>query len=199
MDVSRAPLLLWSLVMASALVTACGQPAAPPAEQAAPAAAPAQDPVERGRYLVTVMDCNGCHTPFVKGEPDMTRMLSGHPQDMSITAPPPRPAAPWGVVLSETNTAWAGPWGVSFTTNLTPDRATGIGGWSEQLFIEAIRQGKKSGVGRPLLPPMPWPMYAQLTDEDLAAIFAYLMTIPPIENRVPNAILPAGAPGTRLN
>ena len=182
--------VLLATMIASALAAGCGQPAAPPAEEAA---APAQDPVERGRYLVTVMDCNGCHTPFVKGEPDLTRMLSGHPQDVEITAPPPPPPAPWGVILSDTNTAWAGPWGVSFTTNLTPDRATGIGGWTEATFISSIRNGQKSGAGRPLLPPMPWPMYAQLTDEDLSAIFAYLLTIPPIENQVPAAIV-AGAP-----
>src|SRR5437660_11747111 len=94
------------------------------------AQAPAQSAVERGKCLVSVMDCHGCHTPFKAGEPDMTRMLMGHPQDMKITAPPVTPAG-WGMVVAETNTAWSGPWGVSFTTNLTPD-ATGIGSWSEQ-------------------------------------------------------------------
>ena len=100
----------------------------------------------------------------------------------------------WGTAINMTNTAWAGPWGVSFTTNLTPDRATGIGAWSEQNFVDAIRNGKKSGSGRDLLPPMPWRMYAQLTDDDLKAIYAYLMTIPAISNRVPNAIPPTAKP-----
>ena len=67
----------------------------------------------------------------------------------------------WIVAINETNTAWAGPWGVSFTSNLT-DRVTGIGAWTEQLFIASIRNGKKSGTGRELLPPMPWRMYAKL-------------------------------------
>ena len=167
-------------------------PAAEPPTPAADAAAPATDLVERGRYLVTIQDCNGCHTPFTpQGEPDMTRMLSGHPQGESVTAG--RPAqGQWLVSISNTNTAWSGPWGVSFTTNLTPDRATGIGAWSEQNFIDAIRKGQKSGVGRPLLPPMPWRMYAQSTDEDLRAIYAYLRTIPAIANAVPNALPPPG-------
>jgi hypothetical protein len=143
-----------------------------------------------------VQDCNGCHTPFTPaGEPDMSRMLSGHPQDVSVTGPPSPPLpAGWLVAISNTNTAWSGPWGVSFTTNLTPDRETGIGAWNEQMFINAIRQGKKGGSGRALLPPMPWRMYANLTDDDLKAVFAYLHSIPAISNRVPNAIPPAGAP-----
>jgi mono/diheme cytochrome c family protein len=150
--------------------------------------------VERGRYLVTVQDCNGCHTPFnAKGEPDMTRMLSGHPQAVRITAPPKLPLqGGWIVAINETNTAWSGPWGTSFTSNLTPDRVTGIGAWTEQIFIASIRDGKKSGVGRELLPPMPWRMYGKLTDDDLRAIFAYLRTLPAIANRVPEALPPGG-------
>jgi hypothetical protein len=151
---------------------------------------------ERGKYFVTVMDCNGCHTPFKNGEPDMTRMLSGHPQNVPISGKPAM-APGFSTEINETNTAWAGPWGVSFTTNLTPDRATGIGAWTEQTFINAIRQGKRSGAGRPLLPPMPWRMYGQLTDDDLKSIFAYLRTIPAIANRVPNAIV--AAPGGASN
>ena len=100
------------------------------------AGTPAQSQVERGRYLVTVQDCNGCHTPFTaKGEPDMTRMLSGHPQNVQVAASPSLPLqGGWIVAINETNTAWAGPWGVSFTSNLTPNRATGIGAWNEQLL-----------------------------------------------------------------
>lgn len=162
----------------------------------APARPSAQNAVERGRYLVTVQDCNGCHTPFnAKGEPDMTRMLSGHPQNVMVAAAPRLPLqGGWNVAINETNTAWAGPWGVSFTSNLTPDRVTGIGAWTEQLFIASIRNGKKSGTGRELLPPMPWRMYAKLSDDDLKAIYAYLRTVPAISNRVPNALAPAATP-----
>jgi mono/diheme cytochrome c family protein len=177
-------------VLAAIVIASAGTAAA---EQAR-GGAPGQSAVERGRYLVTVQDCNGCHTPFTPtGEPDMTRMLSGHPQNVRVTAAPGLPLqGGWLVAINETNTAWAGPWGVSFTSNLTPDRVTGIGAWTEQAFIASIRNGKKSGVGRELLPPMPWRMYAKLTDEDLRAIYAYLMTVPSIANRVPEPIPPAG-------
>jgi mono/diheme cytochrome c family protein len=174
-------------------VAVCSVAAASPHGQAPPAkAAPqASSIIERGRYLVTVQDCHGCHTPFNdKGEPDMTRALSGHPAQLKLP-PPPAVSGGWGTVISASNTAWAGPWGVSYTTNLTPDRATGIGAWSEQNFIDAIRKGKKSGVGRTLLPPMPWVNYAKLTDEDLKAIFAYLRTIAPMRNAVPPAVVAA--------
>jgi hypothetical protein len=153
------------------------------------AQAPAQSAVERGKYLVSVMDCHGCHTPFKNGAPDMTRMLMGHPQTMKIAAPPQTPAG-WGMVVAETNTAWSGPWGVSFTTNLTPD-PTGIGGWTEEMFVNAIRKGKHQGTGREILPPMPWASYGNLTDADLKAIFAFLKSIPKIANVVPAPLPPA--------
>jgi hypothetical protein len=175
------------LGLISALLIIGGTGAASFAQQ------PAQTPVERGKYLVTVMDCHGCHTPFKMGQPDMTRMLIGHPQDIRIAAAPPLPAGGvWGATVSETNTAWAGPWGVSFTSNLTPDRTTGLGAWSEEMFVNAIRRGKHLGAagGRNILPPMPWPSYAALTDVDLKAIFAYLRTIPAVVNRVPAPIRP---------
>jgi hypothetical protein len=93
-------------------------------------------------------------------------------------------------VAAATMTAWSGPWGVSFTRNLTPDPETGIGKWTEQNFIDSLRNGKIMGKGRPLLPPMPWAMYGTLTDEDLKAMFAYLKTIPPVKNRVPEPLAP---------
>ncbi|MNR00570.1 Nicotinate dehydrogenase subunit B [compost metagenome] len=85
-------------------------------------------------------------------------------------------------------TALIGPWGVSYSANITSD-ATGIGQWSEEQFIKCIRTGKNKGLenGRPLLPPMPWQSYAQLNDTDLKSIFAYLQTVKPVENVVPAA------------
>jgi hypothetical protein len=176
------------LALAVAIGVACNQ-ASPP--QPAPAAAPVptQSPVERGKYLVTVMDCNGCHTPFKNGEPDLSLMLSGHPEKAGVKMPPKLPAG-WATVISDTNTEWAGPWGISFTANLTPDQNTGIGIWTEQMFIDAIRQGKHMGKSREILPPMPWRMQANLTDEDLKGIFAYLKTLPAISNHVPDPIPP---------
>ena len=163
----------------------------------APLAATGADPekLARGKYLVTVAGCNDCHTPWKAGpngpEPDMTRMLSGHPQDMVLPPPPQMAEGPWVVSAAATNTAWSGPWGVSFTANLTPDPETGLGKWTQRNFTDTIRTGRHMGRGRPILPPMPIPMYKHFTDADLEAIFAYLGTIPAVRNRVPEPLPPA--------
>ena len=96
----------------------------------------------------------------------------------------------WAVACNANMTAWLGPWGISFAANLTPDTATGLGAWSEDIFITTLRNGKHMGTGRDLLPPMPWQFYAGGTDDDIKAIFAYLKTLPPISNRVPQPIPP---------
>lgn len=151
----------------------------------------------RGKYLVNTTGCHDCHTPFKMGdkgpEPDMSRMLSGHPQQL-VMPPAPRlpdhPNGAWLVVSSATNTAHAGPWGVSFTANLTPDPETGTGRWTERDFMQTIRTGRHLGRGREVLPPMPIPVYRQMTDADLKAIYAYLRTVPPIVNQVPEPRAP---------
>jgi hypothetical protein len=154
--------------------------------------------VKRGEYLVTIGGCNDCHTPLKMGangpEPDMSRMLSGHPEPPKITQAPAPGQAPWFVTIAGTGTAYAGPWGVSFTANLTPDQNTGIGIWTEDIFIKTLRTGKHWGTSRPILPPMPWFNYAKMTDGDLKAVYAYLRTIPPISNHVPEPLPPAAMP-----
>jgi hypothetical protein len=120
-------------------------------------------------------------------EPDMGRMLSGHPESMQLP-PAPQPSGPWIVSAAATNTAWSGPWGVSFTANLTPDAETGLGKWTQANFTQTIRTGRHMGRGRAILPPMPIPMYKHFTDADLEAIFTYLKSIPPVKNRVPEPI-----------
>jgi len=151
--------------------------------------------VKRGEYLVAIMACNDCHTPKKmtdKGPmPDMDRMLSGY--DARQPLPPYDTArakeGKW-VLFSGQSTAFAGPWGLSFAANLTPD-ATGIGNWTIENFKKAFKEGKSKGIdaARPLLPPMPWQNYTQIKDEDVEAIFAYLKSIKPVENRVPNCIV----------
>jgi mono/diheme cytochrome c family protein len=174
-----------------------------PAPRPAAIAAPAADPavVERGRYLVSTSGCHDCHTPFVLGpagpEPDMTRMLSGHPEDLVMPPPPELGEGPWLWVGSATNTAFAGPWGVSFAANLTPD-PSGLEPWDEETFIRAIRTGKHWGQSRPILPPMPWPVYRNMTDQDLGAVYAFLRTIPPVSNHVPMPVPPAGTETAEL-
>ena len=150
--------------------------------------------IDRGAYLVGMMGCNDCHTPWKMGpagpEPDMSRALTGHPQDM-VMPPPPAPAGPWVWHGGATNTAFAGPWGVSFTANLTPDQETGLGAWTEEMFIATMRTARHQGKGRPILPPMPVKMIGRANDEDLKSIFAYLQSLAPVKNKVPAPIEPA--------
>lgn len=152
-----------------------------------------QDPIKRGEYLAKISACHDCHTPLKMGpkgpEPDMTRMLSGHPESLVMPKSPEIGQGPWVYVGSGTNTAYAGPWGISYAINLTPDQNTGIGIWTEDMFVKALRTGKHFGTSRPILPPMPWQSYSNMTDEDLKAMFAYLKSIPPITNKVPDAVI----------
>jgi mono/diheme cytochrome c family protein len=161
------------------------------------AAPPPADRVQRGRYLVETGGCGDCHTPLKMGkngpEPDVARLLSGHPESLKMPPAPKLPAGPWLVAVAATNTAWSGPWGVSFTANLTPDAGTGLGGWSAKQFADTMRTGKHLGVGREILPPMPIPAYKNFNDADLAAIFAYLQSIPAVKNRVPAPLPPPTA------
>ena len=162
-----------------------------PRAERRPPETPTAGDVKRGAYVVSIASCNDCHTPLKMGpkgpEPDLTRLLSGHPADM-VMPPAPKPTGPWLWTGAATNTAFAGPWGVSYAINLTPD-ATGLGNWTEAMFVKAMRTGKHGGVGRPILPPMPWQALAAMTDADLKAVFAYLRSIKPIKNIPPPAIV----------
>jgi mono/diheme cytochrome c family protein len=152
--------------------------------------------VARGKYLVTIGGCHDCHTPWImqpngKPGPDMSRALSGHPQQFVIKEPAQLTSDRFAVAIAPTNTAYSGPWGVSFAANLTPDELTGTGIWTFDTFKNTIRNGRHWGVARPLLPPMPWFNYREMTDEDLAAVFAYLRTLKPIHNEVQQPLPPA--------
>jgi hypothetical protein len=83
---------------------------------------------------------------------------------------------------------------VSYPFNLTPDENTGIGSWSEETFIQAMRTGRHMGASRPILPPMPWWTVASLNDEDIKSLYAYLRSLPPIHNRVPEPIIASEPP-----
>ncbi|MGK2858503.1 MAG: c-type cytochrome [Thermoanaerobaculia bacterium] len=153
--------------------------------------------IERGAYLVRTMGCNDCHTPWKNGpngpEPDMTRALTGHPESLVMPAPPELPPGPWLWLGAATNTAFAGPWGVSFAMNLTPDPETGLGKWTEKQFIDTMRTGRHLGIGRPILPPMPYQIIGEATDDEIKALFAYLQSLPPVKNKVPQPIEPPQA------
>ncbi|MEJ5262831.1 MAG: diheme cytochrome c-553 [Ignavibacterium sp.] len=147
--------------------------------------------VARGEFLVTFSGCGDCHTPKVftpNGPvPDTSRILSGSPSTTKVENVNQDLVQPgkW-ILFTQDITAAVGPWGASFAANLTPDDETGIGTWNEQMFINALRTGKHLGAGRPIMPPMPWELIGKHSDEDLKAIFAYLKSLKPIKNKVPD-------------
>jgi hypothetical protein len=156
-----------------------------------------QDPLlKRGEYLVMTMGCGDCHSPkkmTPQGPaPDTDRLLSGYNSNIPLGDYDKNvvKSGQW-VMFNGQNTAFIGPWGVSFAANLTPD-ATGIGSWSLAQFTKAMRQGKAKGLdnNRPLLPPMPWPNYTRMTDDDMKAVFTYLKSLKPVENNVPAPMPP---------
>lgn len=129
-----------------------------------------EEKIARGHRIVYTSGCVDCHTPGTfYGAPDTTRMLSG------------------------SELGWQGPWGVSYPRNLTPDMATGIGAWTEEQIVTAVRTGHRPD-GSVLLPPMPWQAYSFLTDEDAHALAAYLKSLPPIEHKAPDRLPPGVKP-----
>ena len=134
-------------------------------------AAVADDAAMRGKYLVTLMSCTDCHTPgYFLGKPDMARYLGG--SDVGFEIP--------GL-------------GYFYGPNLTPDKETGIGGWSEDEIVATLRTGQRPD-GRELAPVMPWRAYASLTDEDAHAIAAYLKSLPAVNNKAPGPFGPTEKP-----
>jgi mono/diheme cytochrome c family protein len=144
-----------ALVGVALLAVSCGKSQ----ESATMSATPPMTPAERGKYLTTIMGCNDCHTPgALYGVPDMSRALSG------------------------SELGWQGPWGVSFPRNLTPDTETGIGSWTEDDIVKALRTGYRPD-GTQLMPPMPWAYFASLSDDDVRAIAVYLKSLPAIRHQ----------------
>jgi hypothetical protein len=176
-----------TVVALALLAGACGRK---PAAADSPAAR-----IERGHVLVSIGGCNDCHTPMKFDPeigmpiPDMARMLSGHPEGA------PEPSSTLGGhdqgAIGPTFTSFKLPFGTVFTANLTPDAATGLGNWTEEMFVRAVRTGRHmGGNGRPIMPPMPWPNLAMQSDDDLRAIWAYLRSIPAVRNDVPAPKVP---------
>jgi hypothetical protein len=185
--------LVCIVVSATVLLVFCNEPAAKETavESASTTSMSPDSMVKRGAYLVTIMGCNDCHSPKKMGPqgpiPDEDRLLSGHPADMPVSKFDTGTAKNW-ILFNQMLTNYVGPWGISYSANITSD-STGIGGWTEQQFFKAIREGKYKGLDntRPLLPPMPWPEFRHASDEDLRAIFAYLKSTKPVRNVVPTA------------
>ena len=152
-----------------------------------------EDLVKRGNYLVNIIGCDDCHSPKKMGEhePEIipALRLSGYPSSRPIAKADSNVIKEGWTLINPDFTSAVGPWGISFAANLTPD-ATGTGNWTEEQFMKAIKEGKWKGLdnSRPLLPPMPWFVYKNMTDEDLRSIFAFLRTIQPVKNVVPAPI-----------
>lgn len=185
-------LLIGSIVLTTALA-AIAFAVAPDAK----APTKAEEAVARGKYLVTAMGCADCHTPMKLGpngpEPDLAMNFAGHPQGLVMPPAPKLPPGPWMATLSATMTAWSGPWGTSFTANLTPDPETGLGQWTADDFVATLKTGRHMGRGREILPPMPIPAVKNFSEDDMRAIFVYLQSLPPVKNRVPAPLPPASA------
>lgn len=184
-------LLLFLLVasVATVFLIAC-QGSAAGSKKEKPVVVSKDSLINRGSYLVYTMLCDDCHSPKRMGPkgpeiiPELR--LSGARHDTKL---PPLDVADikkgW-TLFNEDFTSIAGAWGVSFAGNLTSDE-TGIGNWTEEQFKKAITKGKYKGLdnSRELLPPMPWPQFSILKDEDIKAIYTYLKSTNPVRNVVP--------------
>ena len=122
----------------------------------------ARDPVRRGRYVVSTIGCSFCHTPVRADGSLVDGMLFAGGQKWTAT-----------------------PFGDFVSYNLTSDKETGLGAWSDDQIKAVLTRGIRPDGSRMLPYPMPWPSYASLSASDLSAVVAYLRTIPPIANRIP--------------
>lgn len=178
-----------SVFIITLVISSCSHPEETTAKQLTQA-----ELIKRGAYLVEFGGCNDCHSTKIMTEtgplPDPAQLLSGHPVDEPLAEYKKEDVVKgkW-VLFNQSSTVAIGPWGISYAANLTPDLETGIGGWNEEVFKNALRTGKHMGAGRPILPPMPWQGISQLTDEDIKSIYSYLQSIKPVKNKVPDPVL----------
>lgn len=151
-----------TLIRSSALLVLCSLPGF--------AAVADDELVARGRYLVTIMDCTGCHTGgALIGQPDPARFLAG------------------------SDIGFGGPFGVVYPSNLTSDKETGLGDWTDEQIVAAVKEGRRPN-GRVLIPVMPWPSYGVLNDDDTRALVAYLRSLEPVPFRTPEPVTPGEKP-----
>ena len=146
--------------------------------------------IKRGAYLVNAVGCDDCHSPKIFTptgfEIDMEHRFGGHPAKSTLGKANTGVIKDGYMLFALDLTSAVGPWGQSYAANISSDE-TGIGNWTEEQFFRALREGKSKGLkeSRPLLPPMPWFVYRNFSDTDIRAIFAFLKSTKPVENRVP--------------
>jgi mono/diheme cytochrome c family protein len=127
----------------------------------------AESQIDRGKYLVVLASCNDCHTPgFFLGNPDMSKYLGG--SDVAFEIP--------GLG------AFAG-------RNITADKETGIGTWTSEQIATAITAGRRPD-GRQLAPIMPYHAYSYMTKDDVAAVVAFLQSLPAVRHEVTGPFKP---------
>jgi len=153
--------------------------------------------LEIGQAVVEGWNCSFCHTPQIEAPdgklmPDPKRLMSGHPADEEVpTVPDMIISSPeWMEFLDNLDsTVWATDDMLVFSANLTPDDNTGIGTWTEVEFVETIREGRHRGIERRIKYPMPWRELSELSDEELLSVYEYLMSLEPVNNKVPESIV----------
>lgn len=187
-------LLFLFLIPSIVVLIGCGNQEAKVSETQETTEMTADQLVTRGEYLVNFAGCHDCHSPKEQSGQEMVmikeRLLSGYPAEKTIIQGDPEVLKQGWILFIPDLTSASGPWGVSFSANLTSDQ-TGIGNWTEENFIRAMKEGLYKGIpnSRQLLPPMPWQNFANAEDDDLRAIFAYLKSTTPVNNIVPAAII----------
>ena len=191
MHMKKTTLYLFAALLVGAVIYSCNSANKEAEENATeePAAMTTDEMIAHGKYIVSTSGCNDCHTPKIFNEQgmslDMSKMLSGHPAGSVLAPYDKKMVGPW-ILFAPDLTAYIGPWGVSYSANLTPHES-GLGNWTEEQFMTAIKTGKHLGMDnqRPIMPPMPWQEIKNMTDEDMKCVFAYLKSIPPVDNVVP--------------
>lgn len=166
-------------------------------QKPAPEVAYSPERLEIGEAIVEGWNCSFCHTPQIKGPdgkpmPDPKRLMSGHPADDQIPEVPDMviSSSEWMEFLDNLDpTVWATDNLLIFSANLTPNDETGIGTWTEVEFVETIRQGRHRGIERRLNYPMPWRELSEVSDEELLSVYEYLMSLEPVNNKVPPSIV----------
>ena len=141
----------------------------PPYPPTAPATGAQEQLIKRGEYLAQMGDCIACHTDVKGGTPAFAGRL---PIDT--------------------------PFGRFYSPNITPDKKTGIGTWTEDDFVRALKEGRDPK-GRNYFPVFPYVFFANITDDDARALYAYFMSIPAVELKNKDLPFPFNVPGARLS
>jgi len=197
---SKWPLLVGMVFTAACFMQCADNKKDSPVSESVPAGKNSfggyESQVKWGEHLVTIGGCNDCHTPkkmtATGPADDSSLLLSGHPEKMPAPDVDRKQMESKGLVVTSTFTSWVGPWGITYSANLTPDD-TGLGNWTESQFLYALKNSISKGLsgGRPLLPPMSMMPVKHMTDDELKAIFAYLKTIKPVKNNSVQPTAPA--------